>query len=183
MLNRILHGFCVLQNCPLPAVFILSPLHRLPPELLYQIFDFSAPPRLHLDGPDNPIHWSELPFNVSQVCHQWRAITSLLFIKARFYTHLPATSNSKTFVWEIAVFGNIVITIDSSSSHIKPGHQHSLLSQKIATQFGFHLRTSLAKATYCTTYHHPRCITTRCPSSSLRDVGPFPLCSRNTPRK
>jgi hypothetical protein len=31
--------------------------------------------------------------------------TSLLFIKARFYTHLPATSNLKTFAWETSVLG------------------------------------------------------------------------------
>ena len=38
---------------------------------------------------------------------------------------------------------------------------------------------------HSTIYHHPRCaaITTRCPSPSLRDVGPFPLCWKNTPRK
>jgi len=66
---------------------ILSPLRRLPPELLYQIFDFSAPPRLHLEGPDNPIRWSELPFNVSQVCHRWRAITLSMPI---LWTRIPS---------------------------------------------------------------------------------------------
>ena len=54
---------------------ILSPLRRLPPELLYQIFEFFAPPLLYRNGPDKPSHWSELPWNVSQVCHRWRAIT------------------------------------------------------------------------------------------------------------
>jgi hypothetical protein len=54
---------------------ILSPLRRLPPELLYQIFELFAPPSLYLNGPDEPSHWSGLPFNVSQVCHRWRAIT------------------------------------------------------------------------------------------------------------
>jgi len=41
-----------------------------------------------------------------------------------------------------------------------------------ATRFGFRLRTSLAKATYCTIYHHSHCIAMRCPSPSLGDVGP-----------
>jgi hypothetical protein len=41
-------------------------------------------------------------------------IMSLLFIKAHFYTHLPATSNTKNVPWEISVFGNIIITIDSA---------------------------------------------------------------------
>ena len=54
---------------------LLSPLRRLPPELLYQIFEFFAPPPLYLNGPDKPSHWSGLPWSVSQVCHRWRAIT------------------------------------------------------------------------------------------------------------
>ena len=54
---------------------LLSPLRRLPSELLYQIFEVFALPPLYLNGPNKPSHWSELPFNVSQVCHRWRAIT------------------------------------------------------------------------------------------------------------
>jgi len=73
---------------------ILSPLRRLPPELLYQIFDFSAPPRLHLEGPDNPIRWSELPFNVSQVCHRWRAITLSMPI---LWTRIPSLTPDKKY--------------------------------------------------------------------------------------
>jgi hypothetical protein len=54
---------------------LLFPLCRLPPELLYQIFEVFVLPPLYLNGPNKPSHWSELPFNVSQICHRWRAIT------------------------------------------------------------------------------------------------------------
>ena len=54
---------------------LLSPLRRLPPELLYQIFELFVPPPFYLNGPDKPGHWSGLPWSVSQVCHRWRAIT------------------------------------------------------------------------------------------------------------
>jgi len=52
---------------------ILSPLRRLPPEILYHIFAFFAQPRLYPNTPDN--RWSELPWSLSQVCHRWRAIS------------------------------------------------------------------------------------------------------------
>jgi hypothetical protein len=44
---------------------LLSPLRRLPPELLYQFFEFLAPPSLYLNEPDKPSHWSGLPWSSS----------------------------------------------------------------------------------------------------------------------
>ena len=89
--NRVLKNqFRTYENYLTRHQSILSPLRRLPPELLYQIFEFFAPPRLHLDGPDKPIHWSELPFNISQVCHRWRAITiSMPLLWARIPSLTP----------------------------------------------------------------------------------------------
>ena len=78
---------------------ILSPLRRLPPELLYHIFTFFAPPRSYLNAPDNHSRWSELPWNLSQACHRWRAISLSmpllwtkipLLIPDRLYTADPS---------------------------------------------------------------------------------------------
>lgn len=86
---------------------------------------------------------------------------SLLFIKAHFYTHLPATSNLKMFPWESSIFGNNNMCWGIGS----------LLSRNISVsglQLSFENVTHYIRLTIILA-------ATRCPFPSLRDVGPFPL--------
>jgi len=80
---------------------ILSPLRRLPLELLYQIFDFFVPPQVPLNRPYNHDRWSDLPWGISQVCRRWRTITlsmPLLWSKIPSVTQHMKYGTSQSFL-------------------------------------------------------------------------------------
>ncbi|KAF8183755.1 hypothetical protein K438DRAFT_1538406, partial [Mycena galopus ATCC 62051] len=56
---------------------ILSPIRHTPPEIIREIFIYFAPPIIQESECDGRSYGTrlELPWQLGQICHQWRAIS------------------------------------------------------------------------------------------------------------